>query len=92
MTNQPKRPPFIVAAPSVQETRHRYPNSDEYTGSARAIGKAAGLLKIGVNLVRLAPGERSSWPHAEEKEEEAKELPFPTQPRVEPPRHPPEPH
>jgi uncharacterized cupin superfamily protein len=29
-----------------------------------------GLRKIGVNLVRLAPGERSSWPHAEEKEEE----------------------
>ena len=25
---------------------------------------------MGVNLLRLAPGERSSWPHAEEKEEE----------------------
>jgi uncharacterized cupin superfamily protein len=26
--------------------------------------------KIGINLVRLAPGEPSSWPRAEEKEEE----------------------
>lgn len=70
MRNRPKRPPFIIAAASVPETRHQYPNSDEYTGSQRSIGRAAGLLKIGVNLMRLAPGERSSWPHAEEKEEE----------------------
>ena len=70
MTNRTKRPPFIIAAASVPETRHHYPNSDEYTGYERGIGRAAGLLKIGVNLMRLPPGERSSWPHAEEKEEE----------------------
>jgi len=70
MSNQPQRPPFIVASASVPETSHRYPNSEEYTGHTRAIGKAAGLLKIGVNLTRLPPGSRSSWPHAEEKEEE----------------------
>jgi len=70
MTNQPKRPPFIIAAASVPETLHRYPNSDEFTGHERAIGRTAGLLRFGVNLMRLAPGERSSWPHAEEKEEE----------------------
>lgn len=68
--NQPKRPPFIIASASVPETRHQYPNSEEHTGYGRAIGRAAGLLKIGVNLMRLLPGERSSWPHAEEKEEE----------------------
>ncbi|HYR79961.1 MAG TPA: cupin domain-containing protein [Candidatus Dormibacteraeota bacterium] len=49
---------------------HHYPNTDENTGYQRSIGKAAGLLKIGVNLMRLPPGQRSSWPHAEEKEEE----------------------
>jgi uncharacterized cupin superfamily protein len=70
MTNPGKRPSFIVAAAACPETSHRYPNSDEYTGHQRRIGKAAGLEKIGVNLLRLAPGERSSWPHAEEKEEE----------------------
>jgi uncharacterized cupin superfamily protein len=65
-----KRPPFIISVASVPERRHHYPNSDEGTGYARAIGKSAGLLRIGVNLMRLPPGERSSWPHAEEKEEE----------------------
>jgi uncharacterized cupin superfamily protein len=70
MTNPAKRPPFIIAAGSCPETRHHYPNSDEFTGYERSIGKAAGLLKIGVNLKRLLPGQRSSWPHAEEKEEE----------------------
>src|SRR5260370_23094436 len=65
-----KRPPFIIAAASCPETSHQYPNSDEYTGHHRSIGRVAGLQKIGVNLTRLKPGERSSWPHAEEKEEE----------------------
>jgi uncharacterized cupin superfamily protein len=64
------RPPFIISSRRVPETRRQYPNSDEFTGYERAIGFAAGLLKIGVNLKRLPPGERSSWPHAEEKEEE----------------------
>jgi uncharacterized cupin superfamily protein len=70
MTDRPKRPPFIISSESVPETRNRYPNTDERNGYQRAIGRAAGLLKIGVNLMRLPPGERSSWPHAEEKEEE----------------------
>ena len=34
------------------------------------MGKAAGRERIGVNLPRLPPGTRSSWPHAEENEEE----------------------
>jgi uncharacterized cupin superfamily protein len=70
MTKPSKKPPFIIAAESCPETRHQYPNSDEFTGYEQGIGKTAGLHKIGVNLMRLPPGERSSWPHAEEKEEE----------------------
>lgn len=70
MKNRTGRPAFLIAAESVPETRHRYPNSEEFTGAQRSIGRAAGLKKIGVNLLRLPPGERSSWPHAEEKEEE----------------------
>ncbi|HKN00737.1 MAG TPA: cupin domain-containing protein [Candidatus Binataceae bacterium] len=65
-----RRPPFIITSGNVPENRHQYPNSDEFNGYERGIGRAAGLLKIGVNLMRLPPGERSSWPHAEEKEEE----------------------
>jgi len=70
MSKNSKRPPFILSANSVPEQPHRYPDSDENTGYHRAIGQFAGLQKIGLNFVRLPPGERSSWPHAEEKEEE----------------------
>lgn len=66
----PNRPPFIVSSRDVPERTHTYPRSDEAMGPTRAIGRTAGLLRIGVNLQRLPPGTRSSWPHAEEDEEE----------------------
>jgi len=34
------------------------------------VGSAAGLVRLGINLQRLPPGRRSSWPHAESDEEE----------------------
>jgi len=64
------RPPFIIASSDVAETTHSYPGSDEKLAYGRAIGKAAGLLRIGLHLERLEPGQRTSWPHAEEREEE----------------------
>jgi uncharacterized cupin superfamily protein len=64
------RPPFIIASADVAETSGHYPNSDEPLGFSRAIGKVAGLLKIGLHLRRVPPGQRISWPHAESKEEE----------------------
>lgn len=64
------RPPFIISSRDVPERTHVYPNSDEEMGPVRSIGHAAGLVRIGVNLQRLPPGARSSWPHAEEDEEE----------------------
>jgi uncharacterized cupin superfamily protein len=39
-------------------------------GPSRSLGAAAGLTRIGIHIQRLPPGTRSSWPHAEEKEEE----------------------
>jgi uncharacterized cupin superfamily protein len=39
-------------------------------GPVRPLGRAAGLQRIGINIQRLPPGARSSWPHAEENEEE----------------------
>jgi uncharacterized cupin superfamily protein len=64
------RPPFIVSTSDVPERAHSYPNSDEKMGPVRRVGKAAGLRRIGVNVQTLPPGSRSSWPHAEEDEEE----------------------
>ena len=42
----------------------------EAMGPVRRLGNAAGLERIGINIQRLPPGTRSSWPHAEEDEEE----------------------
>ncbi len=64
------RPSLIVSSNDLQESAHVYPQSTEPMGPVRRLGKAAGLARIGVNVQRLPPGTRSSWPHAEENEEE----------------------
>lgn len=64
------RPDFIRSTRDVPERTHVYPQSDEPMGPVRRVGKEAGLQRMGVNLQRLPPGSRSSWPHAEENEEE----------------------
>jgi len=61
---------FIVSAHALPESAHVYPQSSERMEPVRRLGKVAGLVRIGVNLQRLPPGTRSSWPHAEENEEE----------------------
>lgn len=67
----PTRPPFIVSTADVPEDSGQgYPNSTEVLSYGRKIGRAAGLLRIGLHVERIAPGHRTSWPHAEEKEEE----------------------
>src|SRR5215510_3526498 len=64
------RPPFIVRAADVPEKQHQYPGSEEKMSPSRPVGRSAGLQRIGVHLVRVAPGTRTSYPHAEEDEEE----------------------
>ena len=64
------RPSFIRSASEVPERTHVYPQSIEEMGPVRRLGKEAGLQRIGINIQRLPPGHRSSWPHAEENEEE----------------------
>ena len=64
------RPPFIVSTGVLPERSHVYPKSDEAMGPVRGVGSAAGLVRLGINLQRLPPGSRSSWPHAESDEEE----------------------
>ncbi len=70
MTPPNTRPSFIISSDTVEEKLHQYPNSDELHASTRRVGRAAGLTKTAVNLVRLEPGRRSSFPHAESLEEE----------------------
>lgn len=66
----PMRPLLIRSTDEVPEQTHVYPQSTEPMGPVRRLGKAAGLQRIGVNVQRLPSGSRSSWPHAEENEEE----------------------
>jgi len=63
-------PPFIRSTSEVPEYTHVYPQSAEPMGPIRRLGKEAGLQRIGINIQSLPPGHRSSWPHAEEHEEE----------------------
>jgi uncharacterized cupin superfamily protein len=70
MVKMSQRPPFIVSTADIPATSHSYPHSDEKLGPSRRVGKMAGLRRIGVNIQTLPPGARSSWPHAEEDEEE----------------------
>lgn len=64
------RPPCIRSTSDVAEYTHVYPQSEEPMGPVRRLGKEAGLERLGINIQRLPPGTRSSWPHAEENEEE----------------------
>ena len=56
-----QRPPFIISSADVPEDIGRYPGSDEIFSRGRPIGKAAGLLRIGLHLERLPPGHRLSF-------------------------------
>lgn len=65
-----QRPPFIISTTDVPEEAGQYPGSDELLSYGRPIGRAAGLERIGLHVERLEPGQRTSYPHAEEREEE----------------------
>ena len=48
----------------------RYPNSAELLSYGAPLGRILGLTRIGLHVEILPPGRRTSWPHAEELEEE----------------------
>ncbi len=65
------RLPFIKHWRDIQEEDNSvYPSSDELLSIGSRLGEATGLVKIGVHHELLPPGRRTSWPHAESKEEE----------------------
>ena len=65
------RPDYIKSCEELH-TDHSfsYPGDSETFGTGAALGKAFGLNRIAINYEVLAPGDRSSWPHAHSEEEE----------------------
>jgi uncharacterized cupin superfamily protein len=70
MSEPKQRPPFIISSKDIKEKPGQYPQSDEILSYGKPIGKLAGLARIGLHIERLPPGHRTSYPHAEQNEEE----------------------
>ncbi len=69
--NTPMRPSFIGHwTEHIEEDNAKYPNSEELLGHGVRLGSKLGLKAIGIHYEMLAPGRRTSWPHAESTEEE----------------------
>ncbi len=64
------RPPFLRHLSDLPARREVYPGEDEQMSEGTLLSRALGLTRLGVWHEHLPPGSRTSWPHAEEKEEE----------------------
>lgn len=64
------RPDFIRHYSELPSTISQYPEDDEGFGISTLLSRTLGLTRLGIYHECLRPGERSSWPHAEEREEE----------------------
>jgi uncharacterized cupin superfamily protein/nucleoside-diphosphate-sugar epimerase len=64
------RPPFVVNAATLPAEDWSYPGRAEKHGKEINLGDGVGLKRVGVCLVELPPGRRSSLPHAHSAEEE----------------------
>lgn len=66
-----KRPDFIKNCEQLRTNESfSYPGDDETFGTGAALGRSLGLKRVAINYEVLAPGDRSSWPHAHKEEEE----------------------
>lgn len=54
----------------VQADDAHYEGSRELMSIGSPVGKALGLTRLGIHIELIAPGRRTSWPHAESDEEE----------------------
>lgn len=66
---RPERPPFIVHYSSGLRS-FANPQHTNHGGQSNRMGAALGLSRIGINYDIVAPGNRTSRPHAESAEEE----------------------
>lgn len=67
----PERPDFIAHWSTLENPRGQiYRGDTEEMGRASSVGEKLGLTRIGIHHMRLKPGQRTSYPHAESAEEE----------------------
>jgi uncharacterized cupin superfamily protein len=67
----PTRPDFIGHWSQFEDAEaHHYRGDEEKMGFDASIGEKLGLTRIGIHHVRVPPGRRISYPHAESAEEE----------------------
>jgi uncharacterized cupin superfamily protein len=65
------RPNFIAHWTGLEDPEpHRYRGDTEAMAFDAAIGERLGVTRIGIHHVRVPPGRRTSYPHAESAEEE----------------------
>lgn len=65
------RPDFIKNCEELRtDQSFSYPGDTETFGTGATLGRAFGLKRVAINYEVLAPGDRSSWPHAHSEEEE----------------------
>jgi uncharacterized cupin superfamily protein len=65
------RPDFIAHWTQLEDPEpHIYRGDDEPMALDASVGEKLGLTRIGIHHVRLLPGRRTSYPHAESAEEE----------------------
>lgn len=62
--------PAIVRWDAIEDPDWTYRNDDEPMGRDADYTRHFGLERLGIHHVRLLPGRRSSFPHAESAEEE----------------------
>ena len=66
-----ERPDFIAHWRELEDAEpHQYRGDDELMGFDAPLGEKLGLTRIGIHHVRVPPGRRVSYPHAESAEEE----------------------
>ncbi|TKC88341.1 cupin domain-containing protein [Trinickia terrae] len=66
-----ERPDFIWHWTELEgEDNKHYPGDTELQGIGAPLAAKLGLTRIGIHHVRLLPGRRTSYPHAESAEEE----------------------
>lgn len=66
-----KRPDFVRHWAELEQPEPgHYPGDTELMGHGAPLARRLGLTRIGIHHVRLEPGRRTSYPHAESAEEE----------------------
>lgn len=66
-----ERPAFTAHWSELEEpAKTQYPGSVELFAHEASLGRKLGLTRIGIHHLRVPPGRRISYPHAESAEEE----------------------